>query len=619
MTSRVIAVICVVLICGQAPAARTMRGGKAKVKVRDDFYADTRLHTIHIQLSREAWAQMMPTQSPRYAAFPERATKAPTTAPTTRPEGERLGPNPWNYRYAYFRSTVEIDGEAIADVGVRFKGNLSFAAAVGGPHRPMKLEFGRFVAGRKFRGISTLNLNNNTCDPTQLREVLAYSIFRDAGVPAPRTSYAAVYLTVDGVYKREYIGLYNLIEAVDRNFLKRQFKGSKGLLLKPEGVRGMPWLGESWPRYAQRYNPKSGRSDADRQRLIDFLTLVHFADDATFRARVGAFLAVDEYLRFVAVQAMLSNMDSVLCTGHNYYIYINPSDQRIHVIPWDMHLSFGSFALGGTVRQQQELSVLQAFVRPNRLLERLMGIDEYARAYRGHLEQLAAGAMSRRNVEGRMAEFRATIAMSDEVARKAGRYGSPTTRPTVDGWLAVPPLDAFVRARIDSIAAQLAGKVGGHIPGSYDSLPASNGYVAQRQQSLVESGAGLFAMMDANRDGKLTEAELRAGVGSIFAEADVAHKGRIDGQALARAMAERVAMPSVHVYEPGPGIYWARILFAHADANGDKAMTLEELAAGLGKAFSAMGGEKKGFVTAAEFNRMLTGLVATHAARASNP
>ena len=39
---------------------------------------------------------------------------------------------------------------------------------------------------------------------------------RAAGVPAPRTAYAEVTLTVPGKFDREYLGLYTVIEQVDK-------------------------------------------------------------------------------------------------------------------------------------------------------------------------------------------------------------------------------------------------------------------------------------------------------------------------------------------------------------------------------------------------------------------
>jgi hypothetical protein len=70
-------------------------------------------------------------------------------------------------------------------------------------------------------------------DRSGLNEALAYRLFRDGGVPAPRTAYARVYVTVPGKHEKRYFGLYNLVEDVGRSFVEDHFKYSKGALLKP--------------------------------------------------------------------------------------------------------------------------------------------------------------------------------------------------------------------------------------------------------------------------------------------------------------------------------------------------------------------------------------------------
>ena len=52
------------------------------------------------------------------------------------------------------------------------------------------------VSGQRFFGLKTLTLNNMVQDQSMIHELLAYKVFRSAGVAAPRTGYA--YLRVNG-------------------------------------------------------------------------------------------------------------------------------------------------------------------------------------------------------------------------------------------------------------------------------------------------------------------------------------------------------------------------------------------------------------------------------------
>jgi len=62
-------------------------------------------------------------------------------------------------------------------------------------------------------------LNNMVQDPSLIHEQLAYMLFRDAGVPAPRSGYARVF--VNG----ELYGLYATIEVIDYSEFLGQWYG----------------------------------------------------------------------------------------------------------------------------------------------------------------------------------------------------------------------------------------------------------------------------------------------------------------------------------------------------------------------------------------------------------
>ena len=420
-----------------------------------DLYTQPQLRTIHIRLSGEAWKQIQPTQRPRFEPRrpPQTLASAAATQPVAQEPAQSIVRSPFGYGYAPTTGVLELDEEAGVAVAVRFKGNLSYSLSVSAPRRPLKIEFDHAGPARRFHGVATLNLNNSASDLSMLREPLAYATFREAGLVAPRTSFALVYLTVAGRYNREYLGLYTLVEQVDREFLQRRYGDGSGMLLKPEMVRGLPYFGGDWAHYEERYNPKGRDSAKGGPAFIEMLRLIHFGDDATFRQRIGSFIATDQFLRFIAVQALIVNFDSFLTTGHNYYLYQNPGDGRFHWIPWDLDLSFGAFAMVAASPQQTTLSVFSPHVPPNRLIERLLSFDEFRQTYDRHLRELAMGAFSAEKLHERLAPMREHLRQAGEAARAVNRYGSPTTRPA--GLGGVPALETFLAGRLDSVAEQL--------------------------------------------------------------------------------------------------------------------------------------------------------------------
>jgi len=550
-----------------------------------------RPHTVHLRMSAKAWQTIQPTHG---AYVPPAPSTRPNRPKAPAVEGRRLAPGPSGNEYAYVRAAVEFDGRRYEDVGVRLKGNVSYAIAAGTPRLPYKLDFDRFLRGRRIGGEISLNLNNNSFDPTQCREPLAYWVFRRAGVPAPRTASALFSVTIDGAYSNEYLGLYTLVEEVDERFLKRHFKSGKGLLLKPEGVRGLPYLGDNWDSYTSRFRPRSDVDPNLARRFIEFLKLVNQADDQTFRSQIESYLAVDEFLRFVAVNAAIANLDSFLCTGHNYYLYVDPVDGRTHWIPWDMHLSFSGYTWVGSGRDQVNLSISHPWWAFNRLIERLLSIPQYQQRYRASVERIWQRAFKERGLEKRLRRLEPILETAAAAAARAGRANSPTTRPAAGLFSPPPPLSEFIARRGESIANQLQGKGTAYIPvfNRPEMLPPAHAAAAPLANAL-------WPLVDVNRDGRITPEELAAGIRTFFAAADQQKRGALDEHTLTHALAQSFAViPAVRHGAPAA---WAKAILACADLNGDGRLTLDELIVASRRLLGEVDRDVSGFFDEREF------------------
>jgi hypothetical protein len=231
----------IVVFCASIAAAAPVPVSPGEV------YDPFRAHTIHLMLTSEGWDLLQPGAGAQKAG-------AATNREQGRIAGVRLRPT--SPTFAYVLGEMELNGQRIADVGLRLKGNSSYAVSAATLRRPMRVDFDRFVEGGRFAGIETLNLSNTTFDPSQVRESLAFWLFRQLDVPASLTGHALVYLTVAGKHEREYLGLYTLIEEVDSRFLKKHFGNNDGLLLKPAGMRGFAYLGETWDQYRGICSPR---------------------------------------------------------------------------------------------------------------------------------------------------------------------------------------------------------------------------------------------------------------------------------------------------------------------------------------------------------------------------
>lgn len=133
----------------------------------------------------------------------------------------------------YVSCDVEIGGKTFTNVAIRPKGNTSLSSIVNDPDSDrysFKLEFDKYVEGQTCFGLDKLVLNNNYADATNMKEAIAYDMYRFLGADASLYNYAK--LSVNG----EYFGIYLALEAVEESFLLRNYGAANGALYKPDGM-----------------------------------------------------------------------------------------------------------------------------------------------------------------------------------------------------------------------------------------------------------------------------------------------------------------------------------------------------------------------------------------------
>jgi spore coat protein H len=536
-----------------------------------DVFDPATPHTVHIRLSAAGWDAMQPGGAGKKAV-------AKATREEGRTAGVRLRPN--SSGYAYVLAEMEFDGQKISDVGIRFKGNSSYAASAGTLRRPMKVDFDRFIEGGRFAGLESFNFSNTTYDPSQVRESVAFWLYRKLDVPASRTGFALVYLSVAGKFDREFLGLYTLIEEIDQQFLKEHFGNNDGLLLKPSGMRGLAYLGETWDQYAGICSPRGEVRAQLGQKIVDLARLTHRADDATFRAKVGTLLAVDEFLRYVAVTSAVISFDSFLSTGHNYYMYVNPADGLIYFIPWDLNMTFGGYGWVGTVDELARTDIARAYADHNILIERLLAVPEYASAYRAHVYKLSSQWFNPERMRERRGLMQPVMDAAEKANHASGRVGNPTTRPVTGTWPIAPELWPFIEMRAEWIRLQLEGNAIGFKPD-----------FREPKRTLLEWAAHTVAAVafmdgaDLDHDRRLSDSEIMAAAQRLLAAGNVPPDGSIDHAA---AIAALDKLMSEDLRRRVPAKAWADWLFAIADGNKDGRVSAAEMLAAY-KRFQASG------------------------------
>jgi len=242
----------------------------------------------------------------------------------------------------YLRAQIKIDGQEIDTVGVREKG---FNSNQGGDSRnpdyakyakkPFKIDVNEFIENQTFDGLKKFNLNNCIHDRSYMRDLLAYDILRKAGVKAPRTSYAKLYLN-DIPW-----GLYLIVEQVDKTFLKSRLGNKNGNLYKANWT-DLDWKGNDYKEYKDDMVKKTNKSKNDWSDFIRFVGIVNNIPDDQIKDSLNAVLNVENYLNTLAVDVAINNWDSYFDHGRNFYIYFDENINKFQWIPWDYDLSFES-------------------------------------------------------------------------------------------------------------------------------------------------------------------------------------------------------------------------------------------------------------------------------------
>ena len=288
---------------------------------------------------------------------------------------------------------TDVSGTHVMDsVGVRLKGNSSYSHP--GIKKSFKIDFNKFISGQNYDGLKKLNFSNGFKDPTCMREKLFFDACREAGVLAPRASFANV------TFNGEAWGFYTVVEQIDDQFLDWAIEEDSGNLFKagdnfggggPGGGGGnetaadLADYGTDAAVYADRYELKTNEDVNDWTDLVSFIDFINNTDLDAFAAGIDFRMDVDGFLRSAALDMLFSNLDSYTGSARNYYIYHNQDSNLWEWIKWD-----GNEALGSYTNGEGNMETLAIdYANPTRpLLERMFDHDDLYARYLDHVCEL---------------------------------------------------------------------------------------------------------------------------------------------------------------------------------------------------------------------------------------
>ena len=323
----------------------------------------------------------------------------------------------------YYRATLNFNGSIVEDVGFRAKGQSSLrnVARVLPNGRSygrfsFKLDFNRYKK-QKFMSMKHLMLNSGYGDPSLMRDLVAYNVMKSVGMPAPELSF--VDLWVAG----KHMGLYQLVEVIDSEFIEKYFpddKLDKGDLYKPgtgstlyvaevqsvnlaEFAKTKP--GESFSKLKLKTNEETLETERAHAALYAFLKSSNTGS--------AQHIDVENMLRYLAASSLLSNLDSYFTQwAQNFYLYEHRAAGGFTLLPWDYNHALGGFRFefgcDATEFLLDHPTAVPIEQRP--IIARVLEREDYRERYHLYVRQLTEGIFNPERMRAFLERYRALIA-----------------------------------------------------------------------------------------------------------------------------------------------------------------------------------------------------------------
>ncbi|MCP4868537.1 MAG: hypothetical protein GY898_07440 [Proteobacteria bacterium] len=240
--------------------------------------------------------------------------------------------------YDWAPADVVLDGRRIEDVAVRLRGRIGSFRTVG--EKPKwKIDFNRYVPGRRVDGLEALSLDNNVVDCSGLKQKLGFEVLSLAGIPASRAGFGEVYVN------DAYYGVYNTIEPEDDRLLRRFFEDGTGTLYDGAYLWHEPGLPEVQlldfvPHLVDLYQLEEGVDvgHEDLARVADVLAAAAY--EPGFVDAMSEVFDMEAFYIYFAAEQWIGQNDGYVLNTNNNRVYFDPIDGRARFISYDLDYAF---------------------------------------------------------------------------------------------------------------------------------------------------------------------------------------------------------------------------------------------------------------------------------------
>ena len=199
---------------------------------------------------------------------------------------------------------------------------------------------------------------NKNYDQTYIREVYNNRMFQAYGILAPHITLAQ--FSVKQNNAMENIGVGNLYELIDKQFIKRNFdKAHKGgdlykctYVSSPADFTNTNSIGVETAKQSYTYDLKTNDDPTEpewsnHEYIKTFIGALQTSKTSPeFKTKLESMMDMDYFARFEAVNYLVGNPDCIRNHANNFYLYFTPKDDngnfKVYLIPYDYDRCFGA-------------------------------------------------------------------------------------------------------------------------------------------------------------------------------------------------------------------------------------------------------------------------------------
>ena len=239
----------------------------------------------------------------------------------------------------YYPGDFRWQNQVVRNIGIRSRGTGSRSGVKPG----LRVDFDRYTTDQKFLGtLKSFILRNHTQDPSGIHERLAMLLFRRLDVQAVREAHTRLYVN------NAYVGLYSIVESVDKTYLKRTLGEDDGYLFKydynaDDKPYYLEYRGSDPDLYVPHpFKPETHEFDPHPNWVAELIRVVSQDSDTIFRTTIAPLLELEKFVKHIAIENFVADQDGFNGNygTNNFYFYRFANTHMFTFIPWDKSEAF---------------------------------------------------------------------------------------------------------------------------------------------------------------------------------------------------------------------------------------------------------------------------------------